>query len=100
MGPAPNILIPSTNGQGGSAAQPPEPESKTSIPEGDLFEDTLMESLSLKSVESEDISVGTLEDTLQGHSNSDTDTTLTESVGPKTVIDITSARSKKLSGAA
>jgi len=95
-----NILIPSTSGQGGSAAQPLESESKTSTPEGDLFEDTLVESLNLRSVTSEDISVGTLEDTLLGHSNSDTDTTLTESARPKTVIDITSAKPKKLSGAA
>jgi len=93
-----NILIQSTSGQGGSAAQPLESESKTSIPKGDLFEDTFMESLSLRSVESEDVSVGTLKNTLLRHSNSDTDTTLTESARPKTVVDITSARPKKLSG--
>jgi len=93
-----NILTPSTSDQGGSAAQPLESESKASTPERDLLEDTLMEGLSLRSVESEDTSMGTLENTLLGHSDSDTDTTLTESAKPDT--DTTSAKPKRLSGAA
>jgi len=59
-----------------------------------------MEDVSLRSVESEDWypQMGTLKDTLLGHSDPDTDTTLTDSA--KTVIDTTSAKPKKLSGAA